>query len=42
VEVLSGLSGGEEVIKGNFRAVSKELEDKKLVKVDNSGKSGTQ
>ena len=35
VEVLSGLNGGEEVIKGNFRAVSKELEDGKKVKVDN-------
>jgi HlyD family secretion protein len=39
VEILSGLKGGEEVVKGNFRAVSKELENGKLVKVDNSGKS---
>ena len=38
VEILSGLQGGEEVVKGNFRAVSKELEDGKAVKVDNSGK----
>lgn len=37
VEVLSGLQGGEEVIKGNFRAVSKELEDGTKVKVDNTG-----
>ncbi len=41
VEILSGLKGGEEVIKGNFRAVSKELEDGKLVKVDNSGTTAT-
>jgi len=41
VEILDGLQGGEEVVKGNFRAVSKELENGKLVKVDNSGKSGT-
>ncbi len=38
VEVLSGLKGGETVIKGNFRAVSKELTDGMAVKVDNSGK----
>lgn len=35
VEVISGLKGDEEVIKGNYRAVSKELEDKKAIKVDN-------
>ncbi len=40
VEILSGLKGDEEVIKGNFRAVSKELDDGKKVTVDNSGKSG--
>lgn len=39
VEILSGLQGGEEVIKGNFRAVSKDLDDSKKVKVDNSGKT---
>ncbi len=39
VEILGGLKGGEEVIKGNFRAVSKELEDGKKIKVDNSGKN---
>ncbi len=39
VEILDGLKGGEEVVKGNFRAVSKELENGKIVKVDNSGKS---
>ncbi|MDP4200241.1 MAG: efflux RND transporter periplasmic adaptor subunit [Bacteroidota bacterium] len=39
VEILSGLQGGEEVVKGNFRAVSKDLDDGKKVKVDNSGKT---
>jgi HlyD family secretion protein len=39
VEVLDGLKGDEEVVKGNFRAVSKDLEDKKKVKVDNTGKA---
>ena len=39
VEILSGLQGGEEVVKGNFRAVSKDLEDGKKIKVDNSGKT---
>lgn len=39
VEVLSGLKGDEEVIKGNYRAVSKELEDKKAIKVDNKAPS---
>ncbi len=40
VEILDGLKGGEEVVKGNFRAVSKELENGKIVTVDNSGKTG--
>ncbi|HEY3876817.1 MAG TPA: efflux RND transporter periplasmic adaptor subunit [Candidatus Kapabacteria bacterium] len=39
VEILSGLKAGEEVIKGNFRAVSKDLEDGTKVRVDNSGKT---
>jgi len=39
VEVLDGLKGGEEVVKGNFRAVSKDLDNGKIIKVDNSGKS---
>ena len=41
VEVLSGLKGDEEVIKGNFRAVSKDLEDGKAIKVDNAAKTVT-
>lgn len=35
VEIIYGLKGGEEVIKGNYSAVSKDLDDKKLIKVDN-------
>jgi HlyD family secretion protein len=35
VEILSGLSGNEEIIKGNYSAVSKELQDKKAIKVEN-------
>ena len=35
VEVVSGLKGNEEIVKGNYRAVSKELEDKKAIKVNN-------
>jgi HlyD family secretion protein len=41
VEILDGLKGDEEVVKGNFRAVSKELADGKKVKVDNSGKASS-
>ncbi len=37
VEILEGLKGGEEVIKGNYSAVSKDLDDKKLIKIDNGG-----
>jgi HlyD family secretion protein len=40
VEVISGLTGGEEIIKGNYSAVSKDLEDKKLIKIDNTGGTG--
>lgn len=35
VEIVDGLKGGEEIIKGNYSAVSKDLDDKKLIKVDN-------
>lgn len=41
VEILSGLQGNEEVVKGNYAAVSKDLEDGKLIKVDNSTGAGT-
>jgi len=36
VEITSGLKGGEEVVKGNYSAVSKDLDDKKLIKIDNN------
>jgi hypothetical protein len=35
------LKGGEEVVKGNYSAVSKDLDDKKLVKIDNGGGTGS-
>jgi HlyD family secretion protein len=37
VEITQGLGGGEEVIKGNYSAVSKDLDDKKLIRIDNGG-----
>lgn len=39
IEITSGLSGDEEVVSGSYRAISRELEDGKLVKVDNKNKS---
>ncbi|MBS1904261.1 MAG: efflux RND transporter periplasmic adaptor subunit [Bacteroidetes bacterium] len=41
VEILSGLSGNEEVVKGNYAAVSKDLEDGKLIKIDNTEGAGS-
>jgi HlyD family secretion protein len=35
VEILSGLKDDEEVVKGNYTAVSKDLADKKLIRIDN-------
>jgi len=35
IEVVSGLKGGEEVVSGPYRAISKELEDGKTVSVSN-------
>jgi HlyD family secretion protein len=35
VEILDGLNEGDEVVSGSFRAISKDLEDGKKVKVDN-------
>jgi hypothetical protein len=37
IEILKGVKEGETVISGNFRAISKELEDGMLVKVDSLG-----
>ncbi|HRB00486.1 MAG TPA: efflux RND transporter periplasmic adaptor subunit [Ignavibacteria bacterium] len=38
IEILEGVTDGQEVIKGSFKAISKELEDGKKVKVDNEMK----
>lgn len=35
IEIISGLSGDEEVVSGSYRAISRELENGKLVKVEN-------
>ncbi|MEI8133959.1 MAG: efflux RND transporter periplasmic adaptor subunit [bacterium] len=35
VEVTEGLKVGDEIVKGNYSAVSKDLDDKKLIKIDN-------
>ncbi len=40
VEITEGLKGSEEVVKGNYSAVSKDLDDKKLIKIDNGGGVG--
>jgi HlyD family secretion protein len=37
IEILKGVQEGQTVISGNFRAISKELEDGTLVKVDSLG-----
>ncbi|MBL7990923.1 MAG: efflux RND transporter periplasmic adaptor subunit [Candidatus Kapabacteria bacterium] len=37
IEILNGVKEGQTVISGNFRAISKELEDGTLVKVDSLG-----
>jgi HlyD family secretion protein len=37
IEILKGVQEGQTVISGNFRAISKELEDGMLVKVDSLG-----
>lgn len=34
VEITEGLKGGEEIIKGNYAAVSKDLKDKSLIRVE--------
>jgi len=38
IEVLEGISEGQEVVKGSFKAITKELEDGSKVKVDNEPK----
>jgi HlyD family secretion protein len=38
VEILDGVSEGDEVVSGSFKAISKDLEDGKKVKIDNMAK----
>jgi len=38
IEIVSGLNEGEEVVKGSFKAITKDLDDGTKVKVDNSKK----
>ncbi len=38
VEITEGVSGGEEVISGSFKAINRELEDASKLKVDNQPK----
>jgi HlyD family secretion protein len=37
IEITNGVKDNETVISGNFRAVSKELEDGSLIKIDTLG-----
>ncbi len=41
VEITDGLKGTEEIVKGNYSAVSKDLEDGKMIKIDNNAGLGT-
>jgi HlyD family secretion protein len=38
VEITSGLTEGQEIISGGYKAINKELEDEKKIKVDNNKK----
>lgn len=40
IEVSSGLQGGEEVVSGSYRAISRELKDGAIVKVENKKDMG--
>lgn len=42
VEITEGIKGGEEIVKGNYAAVSKELKDKSLVRVEGATKAKAQ
>ncbi len=39
IQIKSGLSGGEEVVSGSYRAISRELNDGSTVKVEKKGKN---
>jgi HlyD family secretion protein len=40
IEILEGLKEGEEVVSGSYRALSKDLENGSLVRIDNEKKPG--
>jgi HlyD family secretion protein len=40
LQVISGLSGDEEVVSGSYRAISRELNDGVVVRVENQNNSG--
>lgn len=42
IEIVSGLKGGEKVVSGSYRAISRELADGTVVKVEDSGKAKTE
>ena len=37
IEIQEGLDEGAKVVKGSYRAISRELEDSTAVKIDNEG-----
>ena len=39
VEILEGLTEGQEIVSGGYKAINRELEEDKVVKVDNAKKS---
>jgi HlyD family secretion protein len=38
IEIIEGLQDGQEVVKGSYRAISRELEDSTKVRIDNAVK----
>jgi HlyD family secretion protein len=40
IEILEGLKEGEEIVKGNYRAVSRDLDDSVKVRIENAQRSG--
>ncbi len=42
IEVLEGLTDGEEVVTGSYRAISKDLENGAMVSIDNDSETGSE
>ena len=40
IEILDGLKEGDEIVTGSYRAISKDLENGAVVKINNEKKSG--